>query len=69
MVKSEFELRIFRRTNENLAIARELASREPAKEFHILVNELKICLITHYIWTECKYCHLPEDDDGVVYFD
>ena len=66
MIKSEFELRIFRRTNENMAIAKELAAREPSKEFHILANEHKICLITHYLWNRCKYCNLPEDDEGVV---
>ena len=66
MLKSSFELRVFRRTNENMAIAIELAEREPAKEYHILVNDKKIALVTHFIWDECQYCTYKENDEGFI---
>lgn len=66
MLKSNFELKLFRRTNENMAIAIEIAERRPSKQYHILVNEKKIALVTHYIWEECQYCTYGEDEDGII---
>ena len=66
MIQSNIKLRVFKRTPINMAIAKELAEREPSNEYHLLANSKKIALVTHCIWDTCQFCTAKEDDEGVI---
>lgn len=65
----KIKLRVFRNTKTNMAVVMEIASREEYKgfDFHILVNDSKIALVSHYLWEDCDYCYYEDNDDGVIY--
>ena len=66
MISSPFDLKVLKNTPENIAILIEMATREPSKEFHILLNDLKVALVQHYIWSSCCYCTYEQDEEGII---
>jgi len=63
---SVIELKVLRNTVTNLDVLKKIAEQTPSKEYHILIGQTRIALITHYLWEECDYCNWEYDEDGVI---
>jgi hypothetical protein len=66
MLEPKIEVITLRNTEKNMQFLVGVGESKAHREYHILRNESKIAIVTHYVWDSCDYCTADCDDGGVI---